>query len=60
VVVGIESYSQARLPDSDYTDKEKEKTNNDADDVESAALQYSDVIEHKAQDGIEADLEAIF
>lgn len=50
MVVGTESYSQARMPESDHTDNDEEKSNKGADDVESAAVQSSDVIEHKAQD----------
>lgn len=42
------------MPESDNTENDKGTTNKDADDVELAALQSSDVIEHKAQDGHEA------
>ena len=42
------------MPESDSPDNDKKKTNKDADDVESAALQSFDVTENKAQDGHKA------
>ncbi|KAJ5903514.1 hypothetical protein N7504_005897 [Penicillium tannophilum] len=47
VIFGTESYSQARMPDSDDIDTDKHKTNKLSDNVEPAVLQ-SDVIKHKA------------
>lgn len=47
LIVGTESYSQARMPDSDDIDTDKQKTNKLSDNVEPAVLQ-SDVIKHKA------------
>ncbi|KAF4763749.1 hypothetical protein N7455_011084 [Penicillium solitum] len=51
VLFGTESYSQARMPESDHTDEHKDITNKDAHDVELAPLRSTDVIQHKAQDG---------
>jgi hypothetical protein len=42
------------MPESDHPDDEQKKTNKDADDVESTALQSFDVTENKAQDGHKA------
>ncbi|CAI7626006.1 unnamed protein product [Penicillium glandicola] len=55
ILFGTESYSQARMPESDDTDKDKDITSKDTGDVELAGLQSSDVIKHKAQHGQEAD-----
>jgi hypothetical protein len=53
------------MPESDHPDDEQKKTNKDADDVESAALQSFDVTENKAQDrhkrvNDEADVVLVF
>ncbi|KAJ5985937.1 hypothetical protein N7522_013133 [Penicillium canescens] len=50
ILFGTDSYSQARMPESDHPDDEHKKTKKDADDVESAALQSCDVTEKKTQD----------
>lgn len=53
MIVGTESYSQARMPESDHTDEDKDITNKDTDDVELAPLRSTDIIQYKAQDGHE-------
>lgn len=50
--VGTESYSQARTPKSDYTDKDKEKSDKNTDDIESQAPQSSNIIDHIHQKGV--------
>ncbi|EEA25415.1 hypothetical protein PMAA_065250 [Talaromyces marneffei ATCC 18224] len=54
VLFGTESYSQARTPKSDYTDKDKEKSDKNTDDIESQAPQSSNIIDHIHQKGGEA------
>lgn len=46
------------MPESDHTDEDKDITNKDTDDVELAPLRSTDIIQHKAQDGHEADRES--
>lgn len=48
MVVGTESYSRARMPESGDTDKDETESKIGANDVESSPLQSSEVIEHKA------------
>lgn len=51
-VVGTQSYSQARMPESDPTDNKEENPNQDVD-IESAVLKSSDGTEHKVKVSME-------
>lgn len=53
-VVGTESYSQARMPESEYTDNYEEKSDEITGDVESQSLQSSYIVDHICQNGLEA------
>jgi hypothetical protein len=48
LIVGIESYSHSRLPESAKAGEDGDGTENDANDVELPAHQSSNLIVHKA------------
>lgn len=52
LVVGTQSYSQARMPESDHVDNNEEKSNQYAD-IESSGLKSSDLTEHKSKVNME-------